>query len=178
MKLDEKGYTLIELLVAMTIMALVTAAAGAAIFQIFRNIERNNDHMTVVHQVQNAGYWISCDAQMADSAITDDLTLPEFLILNWTEWNDAGDSIYHSATYSLEELTNSIGKLKRSHWSSAGANEQTQIAEYIYYDPNDVNDSSKASYQNPVITVQITAICEESMETREYKIKRRVQTID
>ena len=178
MKLGEKGYTLIELLVAITITALVSGVAGAAIFQIFRNIERNNDHMTVVHQVQNAGHWISRDAQMAESVITDNLTLPDFLILNWTEWDDAGDSIYHSATYSLEDLTNSIGRLKRSHWSSAGANEQTQIAEYIYYDPNDVNDTSKASYQNPVITVQLTALFEESMETREHKIKHRVQTID
>ena len=178
MKLDEKGYTLVELIIAITIMALVTAAAGGAIFQVFRNIERNNDHMTAVHQVQNAGYWISRDAQMAESVITDNLTLPDFFILNWTEWDDDGDPIYHSATYSLEDLTNSIGKLKRSHWSSAGANEQTQIAEYIYYDPDDVNDTSKVSYQKPVITVQLTALFEESLETREYKIKRRVQTID
>jgi len=177
MKHGEKGYTLIELAIAITIMVLVTGAAGAAIFQILRNIERNNDHITAVRQVQNAGYWISRDAQMAETATTD-LMLPDFLILSWTEWDDAGDPISHSATYSFEELTDGIGKLKRSHLSSAGANEQTLIAEYIYYDSNDVDDTSKASYESPVLTVQLTALFEKTLETREYRIKHRVQTFD
>ncbi len=173
MKLGERGYTLIELLVAITIMSLASTAAGAAIFQIFRGTERNNDHMTVVSQVQNAGYWISRDAQMAQSVTTDNLTLPDFLILDWTEWDAAGDPIYHSATYFFEDLTDGIGKLKRNHWSSAGASEQTLVAQYIYYDPNDVDDTSKAGYQSPVLTVQLTALFEEALETREYKIKHR-----
>ena len=178
MKHGEKGYTLIELIIAITIMVLVIGMAGAAIFQILRNIERNNDHITAVRQVQNAGYWISRDAQMAETATTDYLTLPDFLILNWTEWDDAGDPISHSVTYSFEDLTDGIGKLKRSHQSSAGANEQTLIAQHIYYDPNDVDATSKTSYQSPVLTVQLTALFEETLETREYKIKHRVQTLD
>ena len=178
MKHGEKGYTLIELIIAITIMVLASSAAGAAIFQILRDTERNNDHMTAARQVQNAGYWISRDAQMAETATTDYLALPDFLILSWTEWDDAGDPIYHSATYSFEELTDGIGKLKRSHWSSAGANEQTLVAQYIYYDPDDVDDTSKASYQSPVVTVQLTALFEETLETREYKIKHRGQTFD
>jgi len=173
MKLGEKGFTLVELLIAITIMVLVSGAAGAAIFQILRGIERNNDYITAVRQVQNAGYRISRDAQMAQSVATDNLTLPDFLALSWTEWDADGDPIYHSATYSFEDLTDDIGKLKRSHWSSAGASEQTLVAQHIYYDPDDVDNTSKASYQSPVLTVQLTALFEETLETREYKIKRR-----
>jgi len=173
MKHGERGFTLIELLVAITIMVLVSGAAGAAIFQIFGGTKRNSDHLTVVRQVQNAGYWISRDAQMAQSVTTDNLTLPDFLILSRTEWDAAGDPIYHSARYFFEDLTDGIGKLKRSHWSSAGANEQTLVAEYIYYDPDGVDDTSKASYQSPVLTVKLTALFEETLETREYKIKHR-----
>ncbi len=173
MKLGEKGYTLIELLVAITIMVLASGAAGAAIFQIFRNTERNNDHLTAVHQVHNAGYWISRDAQMAQSVTTDNLTLPDFLVLSWTEWDAAGDPIYHSVTYSFEDLADGIGKLKRNHWSTAGADEYTLIAQYIYYDPDDVDNTSKASYQSPVLTVQLTALFEETLETREYRIAHR-----
>jgi len=178
MKHGEKGYTLIELIIAIAIMVIVSGAAGATIFQIFKNVERNNNHITTVHQVQNAGYWISRDAQKAQNATTDNLALPEFLILSWTEWDDDGDPTYHSATYSLEELTNGIGKLKRDHWSSAGANEQTLIADYIYYEPDDVDDTSKASYESPVLTVQLTALFEGILETKKYMIKHRVQTLD
>ena len=173
MKLGEKGYTLIELLIAITIMVAASGAASMAIFQIFRGMESNNDHMTAVQQVQNAGYWISRDAQMAQSVTTDGLTLPDFLVINWTEWDEAGDPIYHSATYFFEGLSDGIGSLKRSHWSSAGADEETLIASYIYYDPTDVDDTSNASYQSPLLTVQLTALFEEIQETREYQITHR-----
>ena len=154
-------------------MVLASGAAGAAIFQTLRDTQRNNDHIAAVRQVQNAGYWISRDAQMAQNATTDNLTLPDFLILSWTEWDDAGDPIYHSARYFFENLTDGIGRLKRNHWSSAGANEYTLVAEYIYYDPDNVDDTSNASYQSPVLTVQLTALFEGALETREYRIKHR-----
>ena len=174
MKPGEKGYTYIELLIAITIMALASVAAGAAIFQVFKNTERNNDHITAVRQVQNAGYWISRDAQMALSVnTTANMTPPDFLGLNWTEWNDAGEPIYHSATYSFEDLTDGIGKLKRTYWSSAGASGETMVAQYIYFDPADSDNTTKVDYISPVLTVQITSLFEESQETRVYRIKRR-----
>lgn len=178
MKHGERGYTLIELIIAITIMVLASGTAGAAIFQILRNTERNNNHITAVRQVQNAGYWISRDAQMAQSISADNLTLPDFLVVNWTEWDDAGDPTYHSVRYFFEDLTDGIYKLKRNHWSSGGADEYTLIAEYIYYDPDDVDVTSKASYQEPIVTVRLTALFKETLETREYRVKHRVQTFD
>ena len=174
MKLGEKGYTFIELVVAIAIIVLVSGAAAIATFQVFKGTERNNNYMTAVRQVHNAGYWISRDAQMAQSVTADNLTAPDFLVLTWTEWDDAGDPTYHSVTYFFEDQTDGIGKLKRSHWSSAGASEQTLVAEYIYYNPDDPDNTSKASYQSPALTVQLTALSEELLETREYRINRRL----
>lgn len=173
MKLDEKGFTQVELLVSMVIIALVVSAAASATFQVFKGVKRNNNHITAVHQVQNAGYRISRDAQMAQSMTADNLTPPDFLILNWTEWDDTDEPIYHLVTYFFKDLTNGIGKLMRSHWSSGGTNEQTLVAEYIYFNPDDPYDSSKASYLTPELTVQLTALSEETGETREYKINHR-----
>jgi len=173
MNSGEKGFTLVELVFSLAVIAIVSAAASAAIFQVFKGNERNNDYLTAVHQIQSAGYWISRDAQRAQSVTTDDLTPPDFFIISWTEWDENGDPIYHSATYFFEGLTNNIGDLKRTHWSSAGANEQTLLAKYIYYDPADVDDTTKVSYQSPVLTVQLTTLFEETMESREYKITRR-----
>jgi len=106
MKLGEKGFTYIELIVALAIIALISGATANATFQVLRGTGHNNDHMTAVRQVHNAGYWISRDAQMAQSVTADNLTQPDFLVLNWTEWDYADDPTYHSVTYFFEDLTN------------------------------------------------------------------------
>lgn len=173
MKPGEKGYTLVELLVAITIMGLASGAATVAIFQILRNTERNNNHLTVVRQVENAGYWISRDAQMArvitTNVTSDNLT---FLSLSWDEWSDNGTKIAHSANYTFEGLTDGVGQLKRTY-VSGGTSGQSRIAQYIYYDLSDVANTSNTSYQDPVLTVKLTALLESIQETREYRVKRR-----
>jgi prepilin-type N-terminal cleavage/methylation domain-containing protein len=173
MKLGEKGFTYVELLVAITIMALTSGAAAMTTFQVFKGIERNNDYITAVRHVHNAGYRISHDTQMAQSVTASNLTVPDFLVLSWTEPNYTGEDIYHSVTYFFEDLTSGIGTLKRSHWSSVGANETTLIAKHIYYAPDDPDDTSKVSYQSSVLTIQITALFEDIRETREYRINCR-----
>jgi len=67
MKLGEKGFTLIELLMVIAIVALIANAAAMSTFQVLRNTEGNRNKMTAVNQVQNAGYWISLDAQRAQT---------------------------------------------------------------------------------------------------------------
>ncbi len=173
MKPGEKGYTLVELLIAITIMAAATGAAGAAIFQIMRNTQRNSDHMTAVRQVQNAGYWISRDAQMArvvtttdNLTPTDNLTLP-FLSLSWSGWDETDTIIYYSANYTFADLTNGIGKLMRTY-TSGGTSKQMLIAQYI------ATNTSNTSFESQVLTVNLTAVFEGIQETREYKVKRRL----
>ena len=174
MRYSERGFTLIELAVAVAIIALIGSAAAATTFQVIRGSQSGNNRMTAVSQIQNAGYWIGRDVQMAESVDADGLAFPDFIVLNWTERDyDGGDSIYHSATYFFEDLSDDIGKLKREHWSSAGANEQTLIADYIYYDHDDPDNSSKVSYQSPLLTLQLTAISGDAAETREYRMQRR-----
>lgn len=173
MKRGQKGYTLIELAIAVSIMVLVSGAASIAIIQTLKATETNNTHMNAVRQVQNAGYWLSRDARMAQSINTDNLSPPDFLVFSWTEWDSQNEEVYHSATYSFAGLADGIGNLKRTHWSSAGANEQTLIAQHIYYRPADPDDTSKAVYQAPMLTLQLTAIVEDEMEIREYRIKHR-----
>lgn len=174
MKLDERGFTIIELAVAVAIIAIVGTAASTSIFHVIEGTGRTNDSMSTVCQVQNAGYWISCDTQAADSVDVDGLEYPDFLAITWTEQDyDGGDPIYHSATYFFEDLTDGIGKLKRNHWSSAGADEYTLVAKYIYYDPDDPDNTSKASYQNPVLTVRLTTRSGDTSQSGEYKVARR-----
>jgi len=173
MRKGQKGFTAIELIVASAIIALIGSAAMTTTFQIFNCNERNNNEMAVIRQVQNAGYWISRDARMADTVVTDNLSSDDFMILSWTERDYESDDVYHSVTYYFTGLSDHVGTLMRNHWSSAGLNADTRIADYIAYDPGDPVNTSNVSYQNEIFTVKITATYEDAGETREYQISRR-----
>jgi prepilin-type N-terminal cleavage/methylation domain-containing protein len=172
MKKGEKGFTIIEVLVATAIMALIAGAATQTTFQVYDDTRRNGDHVTAVRQVQNAGYWIGRDARMAEIVYTENLTTPAFMVINWTEW-DVEDTVYHSVTYSIEDLSGNIGKIKRRHQDSGGTDEETLISQYIYYDGSDPDNTTSASFSSPVLTVRVTARCGDYQETREYLIYRR-----
>jgi len=170
MKQGEKGFSLIELIVVTAVIALISGAATMTVFQVVKSTESSNDRMTAGNQVQNAGYWISRDAQMAESVTTDNLTPPDFLILKWTDWGYDEDSIYHSVVYSLENVSGGIGKLRRTHQDSVGTDEQLLVAEYIYYNPSDPDNTTKASYESGVLIMQLVAVFGDAEETREYRI--------
>ena len=61
---NQTGLTLIELIVAMAITALVTGGITGSIFQIFAVSAQDNANMTAVKQVENAIHWISRDVLM------------------------------------------------------------------------------------------------------------------
>ncbi len=192
MKRSERGFTLIELLVTIAIVAIITAAATMSTFQVFNVTRRSNDHMVTIRQVQNAGYWISRDALMAQNIVVDDddpgTPELEFLTLKWTEWSYDDASTYHSVTYSIEDLSGEIGKLERNYviYDDEGEeieNKTNLVAEYIYYDSEDPENhtDTEATYkppdeapeQAPVLTVQITSSLGEASETREYRVLPR-----
>lgn len=175
MKRCERGFTLIELLVVIALIALLSSGAGVAVVQSITVTKSSNDHMTVIRQVQNAGYWISRDALMAENVIVDNLTPPSFLIITWTEWVYDGDSVYHSVTYSFQDPPDGIGKLLKRQYVIYDAdggeigNTMTLVAEYIDSNPG----ATEASYTSPVLTVQITSSLGEANHTKGYTVWRR-----
>ena len=177
MKRSERGFTLIELIVAAAIIVLIVGAATMTTFQVLNVTRSSNDHMTAIRQVQNAGYWISRDALMAQKIdIGDDpdtTEITEVLILSWTEWGYDEDSTYHSVTYSIQDLSDGFEKLVRTHWSSDGVDEETLIAKYIYYTGDPEDDATWAYYDYPVLTMQIVASLGDANEIREYEIWHR-----
>ena len=173
MRQDEHGFNTIEVIVALLIISVIALGAGMTIFQVTKVTEQADAHMTATRQVQNAGYWISRDAQMADDVTTDNLSGTDFLVLGWTEVDDSDDTTDHTVTYFFEDLSGGIGALKRNHSSSDGLNKNTLIAQYIYYDPSDPESSSNVSYVSPVLTVKLAALFEDRIETREYQVSLR-----
>ncbi len=151
MKSGEKGYTLVELLVAITIVAVATVAAGAGIFQIIRNTERHSSHMAVVLQVQNADHRISQDAMKAQIITADNLTPPDFLVFSWID-GSSGDE--YRVTYTLEDMPGSaLKELRRNQFINDSANTTSLVAQYIDSDP----ERTRCELSNGMLTLTITA---------------------
>lgn len=149
MKPGEKGYTLVELLVAITIMVAASVAAGG-VFQILRNTERNSNHMAAVLQVQTASNRISYDAQTAQKVTTDNLTSPDFVVLNWI--GSTGDE--YRVTYTLTDKSGSTFKELRRTQSVNGSNNSTSlVAPDIDPDP----EKTSCHLTDGILTLTVTA---------------------
>jgi prepilin-type N-terminal cleavage/methylation domain-containing protein len=96
LKTGEKGFTLVEMVLVIALMALVVGAATAAIVTIFKVAPQTNNLAIALRQVQNAGYWITQDVTIAEN-ITIVGQLPS---LKLDVWNDATQTFTtHSVTY-------------------------------------------------------------------------------
>ncbi|MEA3459161.1 MAG: prepilin-type N-terminal cleavage/methylation domain-containing protein, partial [Chloroflexota bacterium] len=91
---DERGMTLVEILVALAITALITGILVTAIYQIYQVTGWGNNEMRVQHDLQNAATWLNRDVVSASSAeVTGSqmvLTIPYF---------SAGDISTRTITY-------------------------------------------------------------------------------
>lgn len=176
MRRGERGFGFVELILASSIAALIGGAAAVAVFQTVRSAGGSEGHLNAVASLQSAGYWIGRDAQMADSIRVDGLDYPDFIILTWADSDyedDGGTTTYHLVTYSFANLDGGVGDLVRNHWSTAGDNEDTLVARYIYFDPGDAVATSQATYQDTILTVRLRAIFGDLQETREYSFDQR-----
>jgi prepilin-type N-terminal cleavage/methylation domain-containing protein len=83
---NQAGLTLIELMIALAITGVITAAVTMLTFQIFDGEARANNHMDAINRVQNAGRQVSRDASMAQAVqrTDDDDGFP--LTLTWSDW--------------------------------------------------------------------------------------------
>lgn len=167
MKQSEKGFTIVEVMVTVCIVALIGGAANMSIFQVVKGTERSNNQMTATRQVQNAGYWLSHDTHMAQTVITGDdpeTIENEFVTFKWTFW-ESGE--VHTIVYTLEDVSGGLKKLKRQHLihdieGEEIGNEMTFVAQNI--------DSASLSKQASIWKLTIQTRSGTETEAREYTI--------
>ena len=103
---DQRGMTLVELLIAAAIAAMLVPILGSAIFQFMQVTEQGNDQFRALHDVQNAGYWITLDGKRAATTdLIEGADLVDSITLSWTDGGQA-----HTTTYSLSSTD-----LQRDH---------------------------------------------------------------
>ena len=158
---SQKGLTLVELLIAMVVGAMIAGAVVASMFQLFTVSDRNSNYNAAFTQVQNAGYWVSHDAVQITQEPTFDSG--NLVTLDWVDWDD-NDA--HQVVYTLE----GSGQLKRTYSINDVLQETIVIAQYI--DPGNTN----CSWDGNVLTLVITAQVGDQTVTRTYKVEARPTT--
>ena len=65
---NQKGMTLVELIIAVSITGIIIAFIGTAVYQIVTVSAYGNDHLSAQHELQNAASWFHFDIQGAVTA--------------------------------------------------------------------------------------------------------------
>jgi prepilin-type N-terminal cleavage/methylation domain-containing protein len=140
---SQRGFTLIEIMVATAIIALIAVSVSAATFQILKQSVKNRDYTAASQSTMNAIHWISRDAEMAQTIQTGvDHGFP--LTLRWVDW---GSSVYQ-VVYTIEN-----GILKRDYSYTGSESIQTVLANSV----NTGSGNTTCEYGSKVLAVRITA---------------------
>jgi prepilin-type N-terminal cleavage/methylation domain-containing protein len=169
----QKGFTLIELALAMAIGGIIAAAITMTMFQIIDSSGRTSNHMSVVRQVQSAGYWVSRDAQMVQQApaIVESSGELQSITLDWTDW----DGAVYQVVYTLEDMSGtSLKELQRvqHRTTSTGTTTETlTVAQFI--DPANTSCEYAGGKLIFTVTAKLGDGSAEQTETRTYEIVPR-----
>ena len=166
---DQRGFTLVELLVAIAIVGIITLGITMTISQIWTiNIGASN-HMIAVRQVQQAGKEVSKDTLQAQN-VTCGGSNGFSLTLAWEDSEGTANDV----TYTVAE----DNRLQRSHSIDAGVPTVTYVAQYI--DPGETScdcNCVDCVCDDLVLTFTVTATVgsgpQGASETRVYEIEPR-----
>jgi len=166
---NQKGLTLIEVILAVAILAVIGVVIQAVIVQIVQS-NRTSNHMVAVRQVQQAGHRVSQDCIQAQNINTSNVTGGFPLTLNWTTWQGAE---VHEVGYTLINPSGGLYQLERKE--TVDTNTTTAVvAQYIYFNTTSPN-STECSWNatEKVLTLNVTAVVGLQTESRTYEIKPR-----
>ena len=177
-KRSERGFTLVELLVAIPIIGLLGLAMGAVLVQLLHS-DRISQRMVAVRQVQAAGDRVSVDGWQAQfvSGVGTDMSSDNWaLIMDWSGGWLEGDG-FHSrrvhVKYQLEESTNGLHSLRRNQWSTKDETSPPEssiiVGQYLDVDQMYCQwDDSDRTFSFKVVSVVGT-----KTEERTYNIRPR-----
>jgi len=111
---EESGLTLVELLVALAISALLTSLAGTALRLFLTTSQAGSDQLVVLSDQRTSSFWLARDAQMTPPTGVD--VSPGTLTLTWRETITDGvhQSVYSQSSenllrvHSYEGMTSTI----------------------------------------------------------------------
>lgn len=141
---SQRGFSLVELLVAMGIAAFVLIGIGGVVYLLFIAPSIGNARLDAEHDLQNAATWIARDGNMALAFTAGKGT--DYGTFTWTDWTTGSPTAYTS-TYGYSSQA-----LQRTLDSGAGSPVTTILARHIAQQGDIVFSSSSG-----VVTATITS---------------------
>ena len=102
--MNQKGFTLIEIMVVMAVGGVLMVGVLLSIYQVVWGTARTNDQVVALTDVNYAALWIKQDLQMAQSADLTDGVPQSSVALRWidnTGFVGEEEDRSHSANYTL-----------------------------------------------------------------------------
>ncbi len=159
----QEGITLIELLVALTLGAMIALAVAIGIHQILTGTTQTTNHNNAINQVRTAEHWISRDARMAKPGnVVVNNNPAEATLLQILLWVNADGTSTSTITYTLQE-----GTLQRDR-----DGELTFVADSIRPKESGVTECHWDD-STQVLSVTITAEVFTESETRTFEVRAR-----
>ena len=161
MKRGEKGFTLIEVLIVIAITGVIIGPLAMVTTTLLTNPQRSTDQSVVLHQVQDAGHWISRDVQMARTVDFDEPDV--FLRLHIPVDTDVNND------YSVVYLFDGDKLKRRVYDSSEILISETLIADYI-----DTDNTAFSTLGFSLYKLTIRASKGEAVVKRSYEVSQRL----
>lgn len=96
---DQRGITLVELLVVVVLIGLISLGLTTTILQTFNVSARSSNRMVAVRQVQQAGKQVSNDVLQSQTVTPDPDSETGFpLILTWRQWDETLNHVTYDIT--------------------------------------------------------------------------------
>ncbi len=178
---NQKGFTLIEVLIVILLTGIMSAAITGVILYVLNVNMATANRMTAVRQVRNVGFWVNPDFQMAEDIDTADDVGTSGLELITLGWTDLATADEHKVVYTLEDMSGEVDRLKREHYVKETEGEfelesVTIIAEYIDPDQTYIDPATPCVFPNCALssyTLNVTATVGGQSESREYEVQPR-----
>jgi len=170
---NQGGFSLIELLVVLAITGLIGTGITMSISQVVNANRQVSSHMIAITQVENAGYWITHDAEMAQSIIAD----TEALTLAWVGWEyeSAGNTCIDTYEVCYTHTDSELWRhqtITTDKYDSSGHLVETGLSQNSMLVAEHITAITPSMVVNK-LTVPITASVGEIEEERTYEITPR-----